>query len=375
MAVPLLELTRQYQQIQDEVEAAALGVLRSGRYILGSEVEALEQELCEYTGAKHVVGLSSGTDALLAALMALGIGPGDRVAVPVYSFFATAAEVSRLGARPVFVDIEPTWGNMSVEALRRALDADGDIAAVIFVHLYGAGQGIEAVAALAAERGIPLVEDTAQAIGTRSNGAHAGTTGICGCFSTFPSKNLGAAGDGGFLTTNDGEFAEKIRYCRNHGQTDAYRHAFVGGNFRLDALQAAILRVKLRHLEDWTGKRRHNASRYRELLVDVPLTLPTDIDRHSYHQFVIHTEPGARDPLLSALRGRDIGCAVYYPLPFHSQPCFAELGYRDGEFPVAERAAATNLALPVFPELRGDELEQVVTEIHAAMDSRESAAS
>lgn len=375
MPVPLLELTRQYKTIQDELEAAALGVLRSGHYVHGPEIEGLENELVAYTGAKHAVGLSSGTDALLAALMALGVGPGDKVIVPVYSFFATAGVVVRLGAEPVFVDIEPTWCNMSADALARALDQHENVAAVIFVHLYGAASGIEAVGRLTAERGIPLVEDCAQAIGTRSNGVHAGNTGICGCFSTFPSKNLGSAGDGGFLTTNDPEFAAKVRFARNHGQTEAYKHTFVGGNFRLDAIQAAILRVKLRHLEGWTQKRRANAARYREALAGTPIVTPTDVaDRHCYHQFVVHTEPGERDRLLASLREQQIGCSVYYPLPFHLQPCFENLGYKRGDFPVAERAAQTNVALPIFPELRPDEHEQVTTAITAAMGTRESAA-
>lgn len=373
MAVPLFDLTRQYQHIGAELEAATLAVMRSGRFVLGPEVEAFEREVAEYIGAAHVVGLASGTDALLAAMMALGIGPGDKVLLPVYSFFATAGTVARLGARPVFVDIDPVFGNLDPEALQSALEAEGPVRAAIFVHLFGAGAGITPVAELLAEAGIPLIEDAAQAIGTRVNGRFAGTVGLCGCFSTFPTKNLGGAGDGGFLSTDDDDLAQTIRQLRNHGQSDAYRHESIGGNFRLDALQAAVLRVKLRHLEGWTAKRRAHAARYRELFADrLPdrgVELPTDIaDRHTYHQFVIHLDAERRDPVRTALRERNIGCNVYYPLPFHLQPCFSDLGHGAGAFPVAERKSHTNLALPIFPELRSEELEQVVEAIGDALD-------
>jgi len=379
MAVPLLDLTRQYASIQDELEAAALAVLRSGIYVHGPEVSALENELAAYIGSKHVVGMSSGTDALLASLMALGIGHGDVVVLPVYSFFATAGVVSRLGARPVFVDIEPTWCNMSLDALRQALDAEPETKAVIFVHLYGAGAGVAEVAALLAERGIPLVEDAAQAIGTHTDGAAAGTFGRCGCFSTFPSKSLGGAGDGGFVSTDDDAFAERLRRTRNHGQSEAYKHTFVGDNFRLDALQAAVLRVKLRHLDGWIESRRGHAARYREqfghALQNGEITIPTDIsDRHSYHQFVSHVAADQRDDAIAALRTKDIGCNIYYPLPFHLQPCFADLGYRAGDFPVAERASASNIALPIFPELREDEQDEVVAALSGVLGKTGSTA-
>lgn len=373
MAVPLLDLTRQYKIIGEELEAATLAVLRSGRYVLGPEVEEFEREVAEYIGAAHVIGLSSGTDALLAALMALGIGPGDRVVMPVYSFFATAGTVARLGAQPVLVDIEPTWGNLDANALQRVIERDDNVRAAIFVHLYGAGSGIEQVAEVLDAAGIPMIEDAAQAIGTRVNGVSAGTIGRCGCFSTFPTKNLGGAGDGGFLSTNDDDLALTIRQLRNHGQTDAYRHQSIGGNFRLDALQAAVLRVKLRYLEGWTESRRAHADRYRELfaerLPDRGIELPTDVaDRHTYHQFVLHLDAAARDGVRLALGEREIGCSVYYPLPFHLQPCFADLGYSAGDFPVAEKKSHTNLALPIFPELRDEELEEVVDAIQQALE-------
>ncbi|MEM7201401.1 MAG: DegT/DnrJ/EryC1/StrS family aminotransferase [Planctomycetota bacterium] len=371
MPVPLLDLTRQYETIQPELEAAALGVLRSGRYVLGEEGKALERELAASIGAKHVIGMSSGTDALLAALMGLGVGPGDRVAVPVYSFFATAGVVARLGAEPVFVDVEPTWCNLDREALAEVLDS-GPIKAAVFVHLYGSAQGVAEITSLLAARGIPLVEDAAQAIGTRVDGRAAGTFGICGCFSTFPTKNLGGTGDGGFLATNDDDFATKMRQMRHHGQTTAYEHAFIGGNFRLDELQAACLRVKLRQLDSWTEARRGNAALYRKLVAAQGgdargIELPTDVpDRHAYHQFVIHVPTDQRDALRERLREAEIGCSVYYPLPFHRQPCFRDLPSARRAFPVAEHKAASNLALPIFPELTTDEIEAVAAGLCAS---------
>jgi len=372
MAVPLLDLTRQFAEIQAELESATLEVLRSGRYVLGPEVEALEQELASYLGAKHVIGLSSGTDALLAALMAHGVGPGDRVLLPVYSFFATAGTVARLGARPVFVDIEPTHNNACLDQLSAALQREQNVKAAIFVHLYGSAEGVGPAARLLGDAGVPLIEDAAQAIGTRVDGVFAGTVGSCGCFSTFPTKNLGGAGDGGFLSTDDEELAQTIRRLRNHGQVDAYHHASVGGNFRLDAMQAALLRVKLRHLESWTERRRANAAMYRELFerkLGGAVEVPTDVpDRHTYHQFVIHMDARRRDDVLGSLRERNVGCNVYYPLPFHRQPCFEDLGHAEGDFPVAELKSHTNLALPIFPELRPDEIEEVVDAIADALD-------
>ncbi len=362
MAVPLLDLKRSYETLQSEIEAAALRVLRSGRYILGDEVTAFERQLADYLGVRHVIGMSSGTDALLAALMGLDVGPGDRVLMPVYSFFATAGVVARLGATPVFVDIEPTWCNLDRGQLEAALSSGPKPKAAIFVHLYGSAAGVTEIAALLARHDVPLIEDAAQAIGTRVDGRAAGSIGLCGCFSTFPSKNLGGPGDGGFLCTDDDAFAERMLRMRNHGQTSAYEHEFVGGNFRIDALQAAVLSVRLRHLETFTEARRTNAARYRERLADcAALRLPTDVaDRHAYNQFVIHcTDRPTRDRVHQALRQQEIGCAIYYPLPFHLQPCFRSLGHEPGEFATAEQAAGTNLALPIFPELREDELQQV----------------
>ncbi len=369
MAIPLLDLTRNTPEFQAELEAAVLGVLRSGRFILGPEVEALERELTEYIGVRHVIGLSSGTDALLAALMALDIGPGDAVAMPVYTFFATAGVVARLGATPVFIDAEPDMLNIDPKGLAKVLEERDDIKAVMPVHLFGAGANMAALKALCDPRGIPIVEDACQAIGTLIDGKMAGGIGLCGAFSTFPSKNLGSAGDGGFLSTNDDDFATRIRFMRNHGQTGTYEHSFVGGNFRIDAMQSAILRVRLRYLEEMTTKRRANAKAYAEGFADLAeIEVPIDVDRHCYHQYVTHLKDEAtRDRVRAALQKDQIGCAVYYPAPLHKQPCFAELGYKDGDFPVAEKASRCNLALPVYPDLRADERDTVIAAVRKAL--------
>lgn len=370
MAVPLLDLTRQYSALQDEIEAAALHTLRSCKYILGPDVEGFERDLQRYLGVPHALAISSGTDALLVALMALGIGPGDAVAMPVYSFFATAGVVARLGARPVFVDVEPTWGTLDPKALERMLATTKNVKAVIVVHLFGAGADMPAITALCKQRDLPILEDAAQAIGTRIAGKQAGQWGTCAAWSTFPSKNLGGAGDGGFFSTTDERLALRVKQLRNHGQSDLYRHESIGGNFRLDALQCAILRVKLHHLEEFTQKRRANALRYAELFgkgaLGERIRLPKDVpDRHTYHQYVVYVDAAQRDALKSRLTARQIGCAVYYPLPFHLQPCFANLGYQKGDFPVAEQLSATNLALPIFPELTPEEQREVVAAFSA----------
>jgi len=364
MAVPLLDLTRQYARLQNDIEAAALRVLRSGRYILGPENTAFESELSRYLGVEDTVAMSSGTDALLAALMALEIGPGDAVALPVYTFFATAGVVARLGARPVFVDVEPRFLTMDPRGLAAALERHPEVKAAIVVHLFGAVADLPAIERVLAPRRIPLVEDACQAIGSTAGTSKAGAVGLCGCFSTFPSKNLGGPGDGGFLTTNDRAFATRVRQLRNHGQSDAYRHERVGGNFRLDELQCAVLRVQLPHVDAMNAARRANAARYRSLFAAAGLLEvvrpPEDQPGHTYHQYVTHLQGVDRDRVRKALADQGIGCAVYYPIPLHEQPCFAWLGHTTGEFPVAERAARTNLALPIYPGLLPAEAELVV---------------
>ena len=359
MGIPLLDLSRQYETIQKELEDAALRVLRSGRYILGPEVEAFEQECAAYLGTADSVGMSSGTDALLAALMALGVGPGDEVIVPSYTFFATAGSVARLGAKPVFIDVDTDSLCMTRAGVEAALSPKTK--AVIAVHLFGRVADIPSIREVLDPRGIPLIEDAAQAIGGRFAGKPAGSLGTLSCFSFFPSKNLGALGDGGLVATDDPELGAHLRKIRNHGQMAAYEHDEVGGNFRLDALQAAMLRVKLPHLDEWTEGRRKVAERYRGLFAEKGLDWvqapQDDPDRHAYHQFVVRVPAEKREACLQALKEKGIGHNVYYRVPLHQQPCFAP---QTGAFPVSEDAAKRAVALPVFPELREDEQRQIV---------------
>ena len=363
MPVPLIDLTRDKAQLA-EVEAAVVRVVRSGQYILGPEVDNLERELQNYLGCKHALAMSSGTDALLAPLMALGIGPGDEVVLPTYSFFATAGVVARVGARPVFVDSEPTFLAIDPQRLEETLRACKRPKAVIAVHLFGAPFDVDAVLAICRKFSIPLIEDAAQAIGTKRKGRMVGGDGLCAGWSTFPTKNLGGLGDGGFLTTNDDQLAATCKLLRNHGQAEHYKHNLIGGNFRMDAIQATALRVKLRAMETVTAQRRENASRYRRLFEAARLLdwakLPADMDRHAWHQFVLRVPKEKRDGAIAHLRQQGIGCAVYYPIPFHRQPCFAHLGADAKNFPVAEQAAAEALALPIFQGLSEGEQIDVV---------------
>ncbi len=365
--VPLIDLKAQHATIRDEVEAAVRRVAESQQFILGPEVEALEAELADYCGSRFAIGVSSGTDALQVALMALGIGPGDEVVVPPFSFFATAGVVSRLGARPVFVDIQPDSFNLDPAALAAALGER--TRAILPVHLFGQAADMAPILKIAGDAGVPVVEDAAQAIGADYRGRPAGSLGLLGCFSFFPTKNLGAWGDGGLVTTDDQQLADRLRRLRVHGFGATYDSIEVGGNFRLDALQAAVLRVKLRHLESWHEARRQNAARYRELFTAAGLTgenrlvLPSEAGhgRHIYHQYVVRCEQ--RDALRAHLAERGIGCAVYYPVPLHLQACFAGLGYGEGDFPVAERAAREVLALPVYPELGSEAQHRVAAAV------------
>jgi dTDP-4-amino-4,6-dideoxygalactose transaminase len=362
--VPLLDLKGQYRSIKGEVDEAISRVVESQYFILGPEVAGLETEVAHYCGVGHGVGMSSGTDALLAALMALDVGPGDDIIVPTYTFFATAGVVARVGATPVFVDIDPVTYNLLPEGVSAAVTPR--TRAVIPVHLYGRMADLDAIGEAVAGKGIAIIEDAAQAIGAfDARGRKAGSVGEMGCFSFFPSKNLGGFGDGGMTVTNDPETAGRLKMLRMHGMEPKYYHALVGGNFRLDALQAAVLRVKLSHLDGWTAARRRNAERYRELFGETALegtvTLPPDEPGHIYNQFVIRTP--RRDELQAHLRGRGIGTEIYYPLPLHRQECFAELGYAEGSLPNAEAAARETLALPVYPELTEEQIEQVMATI------------
>jgi dTDP-4-amino-4,6-dideoxygalactose transaminase len=364
--VPLLDLKAQYAPLRDEIRAAIDRVCDSQIFILGPEVTALEQEIAAYCGAGHAVGVSSGTDALLIALMAAGVKPGDEVITTAYSFFATAGAVSRLGAVPVFVDIERDSFNLDVGMVEAKITAR--TRAIIPVHLYGRSVELDALMATAARRGIPVIEDAAQAIGARdSKGRQAGTVGAMGCFSFFPTKNLGGFGDGGLVTTQDPALAETLTVLRVHGSKPKYYHKVIGGNFRLDAIQAAVLRVKLKHLTAWSQARRTNADRYRRFFGEAGLgsrvTLPQDVPGHIYNQFIIRVPDRTR--LQSRLTEQGIGTEIYYPVPLHLQECFSGLGYRKGDLPRSEEAAAETLALPIYPELTEPQQQAVVQAIAA----------
>jgi dTDP-4-amino-4,6-dideoxygalactose transaminase len=365
MTVPLLDLVAQYQPIRDDVLRALTRVCDSQRFILGPEVEALERELAAFVEVEHTVAVSSGTDALLAVLMAVGVGPGTEVITPTYSFFASAGSVSRLGATPVFVDIDPVTFNVDPAAIARAVSPR--TRAILPVHLFGLCAEMDAILDIGRKADVPVIEDAAQAMGARFHGQFAGRFGLAGCFSFFPSKNLGAYGDGGLITTNDASLAEELKRLRNHGATAEYIHGRIGGNFRLDALQAAVLRVKLPHLTDWSDARRRNADRYRALFAEFDLTRTVELPveppglTHIYNQFVIRVP--RRDELRSVLTARQIGTAVYYPVPFHRQQCFATLGRASDAFPVADHAAETSLALPIYGELSADAQRYVVSAI------------
>jgi dTDP-4-amino-4,6-dideoxygalactose transaminase len=370
--VPLLDLQAQYRPLRAEILAAIERVCDSQRFIMGPEIAALEQEMAAMLGIRHAVAVSSGTDALLLALMALDIRAGDEVVTPTYSFFATAGAVARLGATPVLVDIDETTFNLDPEQLAAAITPRTK--AVIPVHLFGQSADMDPILDIAARAYIPVVEDAAQAIGATYKSQPLGGLGAFGCFSFFPSKNLGAFGDAGLLTTNDDGLAKQARLLRTHGMEPRYYHHIVGGNFRMDAVQAAILRVKAPHLAGWTERRRANADRYRTLFRDAGLldhiTLPdAPEDRwHIYNQFVIRTPD--RDGLKKHLDAAGIGTEIYYPVPFHLQPCFAYLGHRAGAFPRAERAALDSLAIPIYSELTPAQQETVVSAVAAFVHRR-----
>jgi len=364
-SVPLLDLQSQFWPIREEVLAAVARVCDSQRFIGGPEVEGLERELATLLEVTEAVGVSSGTDALLSAMMALGVGPGDDVVTTTYSFFATAGSIVRLGARPVLVDIDPVTCNIDPAGVAAAITTR--TRAIVPVHLYGGSAEMTPILATAAKAGVAVIEDAAQAIGARYHGRPVGGLGTLGCFSFFPSKNLGAFGDGGLVTTRDATLAQRLRLLRNHGAERKYFHARVGGNFRLDALQAAVLRVKLPHLAAWTAARRRNADRYRGLLAPLVakgrVQLPVEPDgcHHIYNQFVIRVED--RDRAKAGLDARRVGTEIYYPVPFHLQECFKDLGYRRGQFPAAEDAARCTLALPIYGELTEDQQRYVVDSI------------
>lgn len=369
MRVPLLDLQAQYAPLRDDLLAAIRRVCDSQHFIGGPEVDALERELAAAIGVRHAIGVSSGTDALLVAMMALGIGRGDEVMTPTFSFFATAGCIVRLGATPKLVDIDPFTFNLDPAEVAAAITSK--TRAIIPVHLYGLCADMDPILEHARRAGVPVIEDAAQAIGARYKGRPAGTMGTIGAFSFFPSKNLGAFGDGGLVVTDDEALAREIRLLRNHGAEPKYHHSRIGGNFRLDALQAAVLRVKLPHLPAWSAMRRRNAERYRRLFIDAGvtdrITLPTwSADREPiFNQYVIRV--ARRDEVRARLEAAGVGTEIYYPVPFHLQECFAPLGHRRGDFPAAEAAADEVLALPIYGELTEDQQRHVVQAIAEAV--------
>lgn len=357
MNVPLLDLKAQYAPIREEIRQAIDRVCDSQHFILGPEVKSFEEEVARYCGSRYAIGVTSGSDALIVALMALNVGPGDEVITTTYSFFATAGAIARVGATPVFVDIEPH--SFNIDARAAASKITSKTKAIIPVHLFGRFASLDPLL----DKGLGIIEDAAQAIGTKdAQGRLAGSAGDFGCFSFFPSKNLGAFGDGGLITTHDAQMAERLQILRNHGAQPKYYHKFIGGNFRLDALQAAVLRVKLKYLDRWTAGRRANAERYRALFKEVKnVTLPEDAPGHIYNQFVIRAPK--RDQLQAHLKERGIGTEIYYPVPLHLQECFKDLGYKKGDCPVAEAVASDSLALPIYPELTAEQQRYVVEQI------------
>jgi dTDP-4-amino-4,6-dideoxygalactose transaminase len=374
ISVPLLDLKPQYQALKPELDAAVADVIASQYFILGPTVEKFEQASASYCHTEHAIGVSSGTDALIVALMAMGIGEGDEVITTPYTFFGTVGSIIRLGAQPVFVDIEPDTFNIDVSKVEAVLS--DKTRAIIPVHLFGQMADMRAINRLAREHDLLVIEDAAQAIGAKQNGHPACSFGHMGCLSFFPTKNLGGFGDGGMVVTNDAEYANICRQLRNHGMEPKYFHPRVGGNFRLDALQAAVLDVKLQHLDSWHEQRRANAARYHQLSeaagirrsidrldtgdLQNGIILPTEKDGnyHIYNQFVIYSDQ--RDALLTHLQANNVGCEIYYPLALHEQECFRLLGYKKGDFPNAERAAAMSLALPIFPDLSDAQITRVV---------------
>ena len=374
MAVPLLDLKAQYATIREEIRAAVERVLESQQFVLGPEVEAFEREIAAYSRCRYGIGVSSGTDALLVALMAIDIRPDDEIITSPYTFFASVGSIARLGARPVFVDIDPLTYNLDPTRIEAAITLR--TRAIIPIHLFGQIADMDPVLEIAARRNLFLIEDAAQAIGAEYKGKRAGSLGHLGCFSFFPSKNLGGYGDGGLVTTNDAQLAQRVRQLRSHGEQSRYEHTRVGGNFRLDALQAAVLRVKLRHVDAWTAARQRNADTYRRLFASQELgeiSLPVEAPqrRHVYHQFVVQS--AHRDALLATLQRQGIGAAVYYPTPLHLQPCFTSLHYQRGAFPHSEYAAGHSLALPIYPELTPAMQEEVVQAIAAFHHNEKSA--
>ena len=372
MEVSLLNLKRQYQSIKEGIDEAIKRVVESQYFIMGEEVKKFENEIADYCGVKYAIGVASGTDALLLSLRAAGVGDGenDKVITTPFTFFATVGAIVNAGGTPVFVDIDPETYNLDPEELKRLLTSDSrlstQIKALIPIHLYGQVADMDPIMEISERYGITVIEDAAQAIGAEYKHRKAGTIGDFGIFSFFPSKNLGGYGDGGMVITNDDELAEKVKNLRAHGSTKSYYHEMVGYNSRLDALQAAVLSVKLTYLDEWSASRAENARYYTEALSNIDAIIPptvSDYCNHIYHQYTIRTTDGRRDELQRHLKEQGIGTKVYYPLPLHLQGCFKDLGYKEGDFPVSEEASRQVLSLPIYPELKQEEMDYVVKQI------------
>ena len=367
MNVPLLDLKAQYARIREDVRVAVDRVLESQQFVLGVEGKALEDEMARYCQTEYAIGCASGSDALLLALMSCGVSTGDEVVTTPFTFFATAAAVTRLGARPIFVDIDERTFNLDVARVSDAISPH--TRAIIPVHLYGQCVDMKPLIEIGATHGIAIIEDAAQAIGAEDRTRRAGSMGTIGCLSFYPSKNLGGAGDGGMLVTNDANHASRLRMLRVHGEQQKYHHDAVGINSRLDELQAAILRVKLAKLDEWTRGRQHCAQNYDKLFTDAGLgeqvttAYVRNDGRHVFHQYVIRVSGDRRDGLRQHLRAQGVGCDIYYPVPLHLQKCFANLGYSSGDFPASERAASETIALPIYPELSQAQQEHVVVSV------------
>lgn len=368
MQVPLLDLRAQYAPLKSQFMSAIEEVCDSQGLVLGPKTDALEKAVADYCGAGHAIGCSSGTDAQLMLLMALGIGPGDAILTTPYTFFATASCIARLGARPFFADIDPATYNLCPQAAAEALKKNPGIKAIIPVHLYGCCADMAAFMELGRQYGIPVLEDAAQALGSQHALGGAGAIGEAGWFSFYPTKNLGAFGDAGMVVCRDAALAAKLKAIRNHGMEVRYYHKWIGGNFRIDAIQSAVLSVKLPHLDGWSAGRRERAAVYREQLAGLPLTLPVEPwkstglpNHHIYNQFIVRTD--RREALRAHLTAAGVATEIYYPLCLHMQECFADLGYRAGDFPASEKAAQETLALPIYPELTSEQQAYVIAQI------------
>ncbi len=379
MTVPLLDLKAQYTPIKDEIDEAVLRIVERQGFVLGPEVDALERRLAEYCQAQYAVGCASGSDAIILALLAHRIGPGDEVICPSFTFYATAGSIAVLGAVPVFVDIDPVTFIMDPMLVRERARDCSRLRAIMPVHLYGRCADMDAYVNIGAQLRVPIIEDAAQAIGARdAQGAPAGSRGSIGCFSFYPTKNLGGIGDGGLVTTSDRPIAERLRKLRVHGERKRYYHDLIGFNSRLDAIQAAVLNAKLRYLDGWSTKRRENAAHYDAAFVDSAPQIrtpqpPMGMASHIYHQYVIRVPAPLRDELRSHLRDEGIGTEVYYPVPLHLQECFEHLGYSAGDLPESEKASAEVIALPVYPELTPDQLDHVASTIITFIQSHAAA--